>query len=281
VTVRVPASSANLGPGFDALAIALSMYIEVDLELADELQIETFGHGAGTFDDERHLGVRVARQVLGHDRFKMSVRSDIPVARGLGSSAALALAAAAAAGAADPLAIAVDVDGHAENAAASWCGGLVVATVIDSSPVVESLVLDPAFRFVVVIPDVELETIAAREVLPASVAFRDATFNLARLGLLIAGLADHSRLRAASMDDRMHQRYRAQLLPFADDLLGRLRDGGAISSCWSGAGSTMLGVTTVETADEVAAAARGALAELSVPGEVRVLTADSAGLVRT
>ncbi len=276
--VRVPASSANLGPGFDALALALSLYLEVDLELSDAFELETVGFGTEV-DPDHHLGVRVARTIIGHDRFRLRVSSRIPLARGLGSSAALALAVAAAAGSSDALGVAIDVDGHAENAAASRFGGLVVATVIDGETIIEPLALDDDLRFVLVIPDEELATRDARDVLPASVAFHDATHNLARLGLLIAGLADHRHLRAEAMDDRLHQRYRGTLLPFADAVLSGLRDAGAIASCWSGAGSTMLGVTTSSDADAVAASARALLIDVGVPGVVEVLEADRTGLV--
>ncbi len=93
------------------------------------------GEGSGLFDDASHLAARVGAEVLGHDRFNVTVRSQIPVARGLGSSAALAAAAAAAAGAEDPFAIAAAYDGHPENAAASVFGGLAAATVVDGRPV--------------------------------------------------------------------------------------------------------------------------------------------------
>ncbi len=276
---RVPASTANLGPGFDALGLALSLYIEVTLTPADELSVTSDGFGVALSDPERHLGVRVARDVLGHTNFALHVSSEIPLARGLGSSASLALAAAAAAGANDPLAVAIARDGHAENAAASFYGGLVVATMAHGEALVEPLALDEQLRFVVVIPDQELATEAAREVLPASVAFADAVFNLSRVGLVIAGLANAERLRPEAMEDRLHQRYRANLLPFANGVLDNLRAAGALASCWSGAGSTLLGVTTLENAESVAAAAREHLVEVSVPGTVLVLSADRTGLI--
>ena len=96
---RVPASSANLGPGFDTLAVALDRYVEVDVEPASKLIVRTEGEGQGLADDSSHLAARVAIDVAGHDRLAITVRSQIPIARGLGSSAALAVAAAAAAGA--------------------------------------------------------------------------------------------------------------------------------------------------------------------------------------
>jgi len=277
---RAPATSANLGPGFDALAVALSLYVEVTLELAEKFSITTEGCGAGLFDDESHLAARVARGVLGHSNFSLRVNSSIPLSRGLGSSAALAAAAAAAAGAADPLAIAADLDGHAENAAASVHGGLMVASVDEEGVVIaRSLPLDEVWRFVVVVPEEELATSDARRALPDFVAFSDAVANLSALGLLIAGLGDHRKFVPSAMSDALHQPHRSSLLEFADDLLGTLREAGAAGSCWSGAGSSMLGLVTSESAGDVALGAKEFLRARSIPGEVYTLDADRAGLV--
>ena len=275
---RVPASSANLGPGFDALAVALTLYLEVTIEVADAFAITSEGFGAGQFDDERNLGARVAAEVLGHSNFVMHVKSEIPLSRGLGSSAALAVAAAVAAGATDPLAIGTRIDGHAENAAASLLGGLVVARSNDDGVVARSLALDDEWRFVVVIPDDELSTDDARDVLPDLVPFGDAIQNLSSMGLLLAGLADHDAWVAGAMDDVLHQPYRMSLLSFAQPLLTTLRDSGASGSCWSGAGSTMLGLATSERAEDVARAARSFLHDQGVAGVVQVLEADRTGL---
>jgi homoserine kinase len=277
---RVPASSANLGPGFDTLAVALTLYIEVTIEPASSLSIASDGCGAGLFDDERHLGVQVAKNVLGHTNFSMTVNSSIPLSRGLGSSAALAVAAAAAAGSTSPLDVGTEVDGHAENAAASVLGGLVVASSNERDGVIaRQLPLDDAWRFVVVVPEEELSTKDARRVLPAQVPFADAVHNLNAMGLLIAGLANHRDFVSSAMDDYLHQPYRGPLLSFAEPLLGVLRSGGAAASCWSGAGSSMLGLVTTETADQVATAAKQFLHDHSVPGDVHVLDVDRSGLV--
>jgi homoserine kinase len=276
---RAPATSANLGPGFDALAVALGLYVEVTVDVADEFAISSEGCGAGLFDDENHLAARVAKSVLGHSNFALHVNSSIPLSRGLGSSAALAVAAAAAAGAADPLTVAAELDGHGENAAASLFGGLVVASMGDDGVVARSLPLDEIWRFVVVVPDEELATSDARRALPDRVAFSDAVHNLSALGLLIAGLGDHRQFVASSMDDVLHQPYRAPLMEFSIDLLKELRDAGAAGSCWSGAGSSMLGLVTSETAADVALGAKEFLHVRSIPGEVYTLDADRVGLV--
>jgi homoserine kinase len=276
---RVPASSANLGPGFDCVAVALPIYLEVTLELAGAFAISSEGEGAGQFDDERNLGARVAAEVLGHTNFSIHVKSQIPLTRGLGSSAALAVAAAAAAGAPDPLAVGARMDGHAENAAASLLGGLVVAGYDELGVAARELALDPVWRFIAVIPDEELATADARRVLPESVPFADAVHNLGALGLLLAGLADHNEFVAGSMDDALHQPYRMGLLSYAQALLDALIVGGASGSCWSGAGPTMLGLATSDRAEGVADAARAFLHDRGVAGVVHVLEADRTGLV--
>jgi len=277
---RVPASSANLGPGFDCLAVALTLYLEVSLELADDFAISSEGCGAGLFDDERNLGARIAADVLGHSNFSMHVKSEIPLTRGLGSSAALAVASAVAAGAGDPLAVSSQEEGHAENAAASLLGGLVVAGAdVSEGVVARPLALDPEWRFVAVIPDEELSTVGARRVLPISVPFADAVRNLSAMGLLLAGLADHDAFVDGAMDDYLHQPYRMGLLPFAQPLLETLRESGAAGSCWSGAGSTMLGLAVADKAEGVASAARSFLHDQGVAGIVHVLEADRTGLV--
>ncbi len=277
---RVPASSANLGPGFDALGVALSLYLEVSVTPADAFAITTTGCGAGLFDNSDHLAAKIVADVMGHDRFHLHVHSDIPLSRGLGSSASLALAAAAAAGASDPLAVATAVDGHAENAAASLLGGLVVATIAaDGDVVVRQLALDEAWRFVVVIPEQELATADARRVLPTTVPYADAVHNISATGLLIAGLAKHEDFVAMAMDDTLHQPYRMDLLPFARPLLALMRDAGAAGSCWSGAGSTMLGLATEEVAGNVANAALRYLDDHDIAGQVLILEADRRGLV--
>jgi homoserine kinase len=276
---RAPASSANLGPGFDVLAIALDRYVQVEVEPASSLTVRSEGEGAGLFDDASHLAARVAAEVLGHDRFAVTIRSQIPVARGLGSSAALAAAAAAAAGAEDPFAVAAAHDGHPENAAASVFGGLVAAATVEGRPEYAPLPLSEDLVFVVIIPERNLSTPEARKVLPETLSRADATFNLGRMGLLLAGLADHVHLVAASTEDRVHQTQRTQLFPEAPALLDALVAAGALASCWSGAGPTLLGMVTESNAVAVQAGAEAALRESGVIGTTAVLRPDRRGLV--
>ena len=277
---RAPASSANLGPGFDVLALALALYVEVEMVPADRLTLGSEGEGAELAQDAQHLAARVAATVCGHDRFAITVRSDVPAGRGLGSSAALAVAAAAAAGAADPFAVAVGYEGHVENAAAAVHGGLVAAALLDTGPIVRALPLDPGLVFVVLVPDRQLPTEEARVALDAEVSRADAVFNLSRMGLLLAGLADRALLVGAAGDDRLHQPQRTPLFPEAPELLARLSKAGALVSCWSGAGSSLLGICDGMTAAaRVRDAGESALEAVGVPGLALVLPPDLEGLI--
>ncbi|HVX21617.1 MAG TPA: homoserine kinase [Acidimicrobiales bacterium] len=276
---RAPASTANLGPGFDALALALDRYVEVDVEPAPRLTVRSEGEGAGLADDAGHLAARVAIDVAGHDRLAITVRSQIPVARGLGSSAALAAAAAAAAGATDPLAVAARVDGHPENAAASTVGGLVVATLVKGAVRAVRLPLDPTLAFVVVVPDRSLPTAKARQVLPAQVGREDAAFNLGRMGLLLAGLADRRLLIREAAEDRLHQDYRSPLFPEAPQILAGLVEAGALAACWSGAGPSLLGIVARDDGPAVRDAAAAVMGRAGVTGQALLLHPDLRGLV--
>lgn len=276
---RAPASSANLGPGFDAVALALSLYVEVEVCDAPSLTVRLLGEGATLPGDATNLAVQVATKVAGHDRLAITVRSEIPPARGLGSSAAVALATAAAAGAEDPLAVAVASDGHPENAAASYRGGLVAASIRDGGVQAAPLPLDPALRLVLVIPDHELATSAARAVLPDTVARDAVVFNLQHLGLLLAGMADLGAFSAHAMDDQLHEPYRAALFPQATAIADRLCGAGALGASWSGAGPTVLAVVSPTTSSNVADAGRRALRATGLTGRVLEVVPDRRGLV--
>ena len=253
--------------------------MSVDLEEAASLHVRSEGEGSGLFDDASHLAARVAAEVLGHDHFAVSVRSQIPVARGLGSSAALAAAAAAAAGAEDPFAVAAAYDGHPENAAASVFGGLVTATMVDGRPVSAALPLGEELAFVVIVPERNLATPEARGVLPETLTRADAVFNLGRMGLLVAGLADPGALVPEATDDRMHQPARTALFPEAPGLLGALVDAGALAASWSGAGPSLVGIVRSGSAAAVRSGAQAALEAAGVPGRTLVLQPDRRGIV--
>lgn len=276
---RAPASSANLGPGFDALALALALYVEVEVTPAAQLSVHCEGEGAELAADPANLAARIAMEVAGHDRLAIAVRSQIPVGRGLGSSAALAVATAAAAGAEDPLAVGAASDGHPENAAASVKGGLVAAASVAGRPVVAPLPLDESLSFVLLVPDRQLPTARARAALASQVSLADATFNLGRMGLLLGGLADRRHLAWEACEDRLHQAQRSPLFPEASQLVSGLGEAGALAACWSGAGPSVLGICRAEDGPAMRLAGEAVLGRARVPGRALLLRADTRGLV--
>lgn len=277
---RAPGSSANLGPGFDALALALELHVEVCVRPSSRLVVRSEGEGAELPCDESHLAARVVTSVLGHDRFEVLVSSAVPLARGLGSSAALVVAAAAAAGAGDALAVAASFEGHPENAAASVLGCLVGATLAGGRPIARRLPLDRDLGFVVLVPDRSLSTAAARAALPSTVPLSDAVANLGRLALLIAGLGARDALVPEAGEDRLHQQARTALYPEAPAMLARLREAGAVVACWSGAGPSLLAICAERAATpQVRDAGEAALAEVGLSGQVLEVAPDLDGLV--
>jgi homoserine kinase len=229
--------------------------------------------------DPSHLAARVAIDVAGTDQLSITVRSEIPMARGLGSSAALAVAAAAAAGAEDPLAVAARMDGHPDNAAASMVGGLVAAARVKGGVRAVRLALDVSLAFVVIVPELHLSTARSRQALPSEVSRDSAAFNLSRLALLVAGLADSRVLIPEATEDRLHQDYRSPFFPAAPQLLAALAAGGALAVCWSGAGPSLLGICPGPVAPEVQRVATAALQTAGIEGQVLILHPDMHGLI--
>ncbi|WP_337287848.1 homoserine kinase [Candidatus Methylomirabilis sp.] len=261
VRVRVPASTANLGPGFDTLGMALSLYNEVDLSDEGEgLQLQVEGEGKAELEQagERNLSVRAAQETLrdlGVRPSGLRVRqiNRIPLGRGLGSSAAACLAGIAAAARLagvqlstdEILAKALPFEGHPDNVTPALMGGLTASAIVAGRVVAAKIPVPAHLKTVVVIPNLKLPTRRAREVLPKQVPFADAVFNLTRLALLLTGLAtDRPELLAPGTEDRLHQPYRAALLPGLEAILEEGRQAGALATCLSGAGSSLLALVS-------------------------------------
>jgi homoserine kinase len=241
--VRVPGSSANLGPGFDAMAAALSVHME--LEVSEDGSFSVQSEVDGLAADESNLCVRAFADLHPTDGLEFRISSDIPLAAGLGSSGAAIVAALLAADHMYELALsreevlerAIRLEGHPDNVAASIYGGFVICADGDVTR------LDPpaGLEAVAVIPDEQVATEAARAALPAEIPLADATFNVAHASLLALGLAQGDLgLIARGLQDRVHQPRRERLFPRSMQLLERARELGALGATISGAGPSVL-----------------------------------------
>lgn len=273
VKVTVPASSANLGPGFDTLGLAVDFTDVVEVEATDSgLEVIVHGEGEGEVPlDERHLVVRAVRAGLREAGatvrgLKITCHNVIPHSRGLGSSAAAAVAGVVAASglAGDPtperptgaldddtlIQLAASFEGHPDNAAASVLGGGVISWTnipVDGRsapeyravgvPVAESVLATA------LIPDFHASTEAVRRVLPSDVSHVDARFNVSRAALLPVALSRHPELLWEATRDRLHQTYRAEVLPVSSEWVNRLRNLG-YPAFLSGAGPTVMVLST-------------------------------------
>ncbi len=270
--VRVPASSANLGPGFDAFAAALDLQLEVEVEETGTFAVETDLQIAR---DRRNLLVRGFARVHPAEGFTFRIRSAIPLSGGLGSSAAAYVAGLMAAdaitgGGIDLLGAATKLEGHPDNVAAALLGGLVI--VADG----EAFRVDPpaGLEAVLVVPHASVRTVQARAALPAQVPMGDAVANVAHGALLILGLARGDwDLVARGLHDRLHEPHRAHLYPRSAELRARAAGLGALGATISGAGPTVLVWCTADRARGVEAALRaeaeGWADVLSVPFAAR------------
>jgi homoserine kinase len=263
VRVRVPGSSANLGPGFDALGLALGLYDEVEVSVApDGIVVEVAGEGEGQVPrDEAHLvarAMRTAWDVVGDapPGIRMRCRNAIPHSRGLGSSAAAAVAGAVAAvvlAGRDAeleqdaiLQVAAGMEGHADNAAASLLGWFVVAweSPGNTSQRFHAVRLDahPGIHPVALVAGKESLTSTTRGLLPDRVPLVDAAFTGGRTALAVLAFTRHPELLMPATEDRLHQGYRRPAYPESADLVDALRDRG-IPAAISGAGPTVLAFT--------------------------------------
>jgi homoserine kinase len=259
VTVRVPASTANLGPGFDCLGMALDIWNEVQFQISDEdVVIEIEGEGVSKLPRDRSnliyqaftrlyekAGIPIPEGVV------IKCKNYIPTSSGLGSSASAVIAGLLAArqlsGAKisdnDLLSLAVEFEGHADNAAACLWGGLVIVIQNVDDWLVEKVQVKP-IKVVIALPEINLSTRQARALLPDSVRRQDAIFNIGHTALLIHALKDgKTELLAAAMQDRLHQPYRLKKYPGVEEAMRLALHAGAFSAALSGAGPSLIAFT--------------------------------------
>jgi len=255
VRVKVPATTANLGSGFDCLGMALELHNTVEMSLAEGLSIDVQGEGEKDIPrDERNVVYQAAVRVFrasGRPVPGLRIRlvNQVPVARGLGSSAAAVVGGLMAANrlaggsvsAREILTMAAAMEGHPDNVGPALLGGLVVAVPVDGEIKCTKLDLPPKLKVVCAIPDFTLSTRTAREALPQQVSLSDTVYNLGRVALLVAALLKGELdLLNVAMEDKLHQPYRYPLVPGMKKVLAAARLAGARGTALSGAGPTLV-----------------------------------------
>jgi homoserine kinase len=294
LAVEVPASSANLGAGYDCLGLALAMVNRIDLEVrvwsrgAIELTVD--GEGRDELSDDRgncfvqslEATLRKARGPLPEGLgWRIGMHNEIPLSRGLGSSAAATVAGALVGNAlaGEPLstiellALATEIEGHPDNAAAALLGGFVVSAAAPDG--VDAIRFDVPrdLRAVLFIPELRLGTGAMRAALPMNVPLADAVSNLGAVAVGVAGLATgHYDLLRRLTVDRLHEPYRAAVYPQLPGLVEAARSAGAIGACLSGAGSAILAFSdSIAAIARIDAALTATAAESQLPGRVAIV----------
>lgn len=298
VTVQVPATTANLGSGFDAIGAALSWHSFVTLEPCDDVVIEVSGEGEKEIArNESNIAVKAIKALLQNLQgdlskplrkgFRLHLDNRFPLTRGLGSSAAVRVGALVAANCllGEPLPfdqllkLAADLESHADNVAAALLGGIVVAVPTNESIAWARFLPPLDLRIALLVPDFSLETEKARSVLPKLVPRTDAVFNLARAALLVAALSTGQvdRLKVA-MQDKFHQPYRQSLIPWLQQVFESALNAGALGVHLSGSGPTVAAWCEDESkAEAVAKAMWQSLKSAGVKGFWKVVGLDIHG----
>ncbi len=257
VRLRIPASSANMGPGFDTLGVALNLYNRLEIEeIPEGLVIETLNPKGFTPKDENNLIYRAAMNVFEYTDYKVKgikirQNSAIPMTRGLGSSSACIIGGMLAANVIsgrkltykEILNLAAKIEGHPDNVAPALYGGFCVSVFDGEKAWCKSTKLSPDIKFAVMIPDYFVATKKSREVLPEQIPFKDAVYNVSRASLLQAALTcgDMSVLKEA-VGDKLHQQYRKSYIDGFDNIVEKTYQIGARATYLSGSGPTIVSI---------------------------------------
>ncbi|MBR5135040.1 MAG: homoserine kinase [Clostridia bacterium] len=291
IKVTVPASSANLGAGFDALGLALTLYNTVWMEEADGCHIESVD-GSDIPTDESNMIYQAAKLLYtrcGHPFRGLHIMQEnrIPMTRGLGSSSACLVAGLLGANTLlgsplsreDLLDLAAELEGHPDNVAPAMRGGLVTSVMEGGKVRSVSVPVSDRIRFAVFIPDFELKTSVARAALPETVSRDDSVYNLSRAALMTASLFSGSleNLRFA-VQDRLHQPYRFPMIAGAEQIFFLSYDLGGYAACISGAGPSILAIVDADNAEQFVSSASKRLSEMGLGGwQVELFACDPHG----
>ena len=295
IRVRVPGTSANCGPGFDAIGVACTIYNDLELTLKGEegLVIEIEGEGAANIPaDERNIVLRAIRTILKRAHredeakgFHIRMTNHIPLSRGLGSSAAAIVAGLKAANALlgnrfsrrELLQMATNIEGHPDNVAPAIFGGFTISVVTRGRVECFSLMPRMPLKLVVAVPEFPLSTRLARSVLPEQVKMKDAVFNVSRAALLVAALTKgQPRFLRNAFADALHQPYREKLIPGMKDVFRAACRAGALGASLSGAGPCLIAYT-LENEESVGQAMVEAFREHEIEAHALQLSLDAHG----
>lgn len=258
IKVKVPATTANLGPGFDTLGLALNIYNIISFEEIDS-GVEILGV-PDEYNNEDNLIYKSMVKTFGEMGYKTTgiriiVEGDIPVSRGLGSSAACIVGGIVGAceiakkklAKEDILKIATEIEGHPDNVAPAIFGGLVISIVDGHNILYNSFNIEAKFKFLALIPDFSLSTEKARSVLPKNIAHKDAVDNVGRVSMLLSAFSNgRLDLFKYALRDNLHQPYRGKLMENYFDIMEKCEELGALGSYLSGAGPTIMSLVEYE-----------------------------------
>ena len=297
VSIRVPATSANCGSGFDTLGLACTLYNEVTYEITSSrgFQLEVTGEGAEYLKPcGRNLAfasfLRVWNEVTARERIglKVTMHNRIPMSRGLGSSSSASVAGIYAGNILsgnrfnddELLGFATEIEGHPDNVAPALLGGFTISYMDGRKA--HSLRVEPAkpLKFIAVVPERRLPTVLARQAIPKTVSHHDAVFNTSRASLLVGALlSGEYQYLASGLEDKLHQPYRAHLIPGLDDVFEAARNAGAYNAIISGAGSTVMAYADVKADHEkIARAMQDAFLTNNEPCAYHILDLDLDGV---
>ena len=292
-TARIPASTTNLGPGFDVLGLALQLYSTVSLEITkNETEVVVSG-----VDKEKipstteHVAFRAVKTVFQRSGQQLpnglilNIANGIPAIRGLGGSGTAILGGLLTANVicgnpfsrSELLNFASAIEGHPDNVAASLLGGLVISVQENDHIHTIKIPCDPDLHIVLAIPEFTLSTQNARDILPKTVEFADAIYNISRSSLLVASIASGKLdLLSTAMNDRLHQPYRSTLIPGFNDVVDAATSAGALSIALSGAGPT-IAAYCIDNMEQVGRSMQEAFCENDIRCEIRILDTDLEG----
>lgn len=309
ISVRVPATTANIGPGFDCLGMALPIYNTITIEetvlpgtgidinvIADSVSVDELALEHIPLDENSlvYKAVEVLYNSVGQipGELKITIKTEIPVARGLGSSASVIIGALIAANEllgrpadeAALLSIACELEGHPDNITPALVGGLVISSQEDDGAVIyRKLDWPDKWAVTVCVPDFELSTDIARSVLPEHVPFKDAVYNAQRLGLFIQAVhTQDSDLMRIALKDKLHQPYRIKLIQGLDKIMDKLRHEESVLGCViSGAGSSILVISEKNNLENIKYIVKDTWADQNIKCDIKTLNVEKNGATIT